>query len=240
MCLVVLFWILESWVICCKDLGSSTFLRVMTPQQTAQLLAALLWTCSSALVGQYQAKALAPHLPTHFPFRSCHSRVWSLPGWVWRASDSRVRFWLLRCALSDVSVDCSGSYEILTWFFHSGRGMYTQGTPTQTSGAPVYLAVSFLLSHQCCPDSQTSGTAIVCLLFPLQSGNCSQRTRVITVFTSEFPFSQGSQAWVTSCPLEGNSCLLYFCPVFLMIMVKGLVWYQFLLLEMEAHLTFKP
>lgn len=77
MCLVVLFWILESWVICCKDLGSSTFLRVMTPQQTAQLLAALLWTCSSALVGQYQAKALAPHLPTHFPFRSCHSRVWS-------------------------------------------------------------------------------------------------------------------------------------------------------------------
>lgn len=75
-CLVVLFWILESWVICCKDLDSSTFLRVLTLQQTVQLLAALPWPCSSALVGQYQAKPW-PSPPNSFPFRSCHSWVWS-------------------------------------------------------------------------------------------------------------------------------------------------------------------
>ena len=77
MYVVVLFWILESWVICFKDLDSPTFLRVLTLQQTVQLLAALPWTYSSALVGQYQAKAQAPHLPTHFPYRSCHSWVWT-------------------------------------------------------------------------------------------------------------------------------------------------------------------
>ena len=115
--------------------------------------------------------------------------------------------------------------EILTWFFHSGRSMDTQGTPTQTSGAPACLTVSFLLSHQSCPDSQTSGTAVVCLLFPLQSGNYSQsenqsdccfhlRVSILSEITS-------LRYFMSTC---GKQLPLIFLSSFLMIVVKGLVW----------------